>query len=114
MGGRSGRGLETPEFAPEEDADGDGKTNYDEYMADTDPGNSNAVFEVTGAYTNTSGTLTMSYPASPNRYYQLEYKTNLVSGGNVVSNLGWGGTGTLATNIPPEWYGTIRVRLTAP
>ncbi|GEM_PF-521603 len=109
-----GEDPDAPEFAPEEDADGDGRTNYEEYMADTDPGNSNVVFEVTGAYTNATGTLTMSYPASANRYYQLEYKTNLMSGENIVLNLGWGGTGTLATNIPPEWYGTIRVRLTEP
>jgi hypothetical protein len=107
-----GEDPETPEFVPEGDADGDGRTNYEEYMADTDPGDSNVAFEVSGDYAN--GTLNVEFPASPNRYYQLEYRTNLMSGENVVSNLGWGGTGTFATNIPPEWYGTIRVRLTAP
>ena len=103
-----------PDFDEQADVDGDGRTTFEEYMADTDPGSSNEVFEVTGAYTNATGTLTMSYPASPNRYYQLEYRTNLTGGANIVSNLGWGGAGTFATNIPPEWYGTIRVRLTAP
>ena len=107
-----GEDPETPEFVPEGDADGDGKTNYEEYMADTDPGDSNVAFEVTGDYAN--GTLSVEFPASTARYYQLVYSTNLTSGGTIVSNLGWGGTGTLATNIPPEWYGTIRVRLTAP
>ena len=107
-----GEDPETPEFVPEGDADGDGRTNYEEYMADTDPGDSNVAFEVSGDYAN--GTLNVEFPASPNRYYQLEYRTNLMSGENVVSNLGWGGTGTFATNIPPEWYGTIRVRLTEP
>ena len=50
-----GEDPETPEFAPEGDADGDGRTNYEEYMADTDPGDSNVTFEVSGDYAN--GTL---------------------------------------------------------
>ncbi|HPT16880.1 MAG TPA: hypothetical protein PK388_06330, partial [Kiritimatiellia bacterium] len=101
-------------FVENADYDGDGRTTYEEYLADTDPANSNAVFEVTGSYTNATGTLHLSYPASANRYYQLEYSTNLTGGQTIVSNLGWGGSGTLNTNIPNEWYGTIRVRLTAP
>ena len=99
-------------FVENADYDGDGMTTWQEYVADTDPGNSNVAFEVVGSYAN--GTLNMGYPASTGRYYQLEYSTNLVSGGTIVSNLGWGGAGTFATNIPGEWYGTIRVRLTAP
>jgi hypothetical protein len=112
----SGQGEDpaAPEYDPAADADGDGQNNYDEYLADTDPSSSNVVFEVTSAYTNATGTLTLSYPASANRYYQLEYCTNLTGGQTIVSNLGWGGSGTLNTNIPNEWYGTIRVRLTAP
>lgn len=103
-----------PDFDEQADVDGDGRTTYEEYLADTDPANSNAAFDVRGSYTNATGTLHITYPASANRYYQLEYSTNLTGGQTIVSNLGWGGSGTLNTNIPNEWYGTIRVRLTAP
>ncbi len=99
-------------FVENADYDGDGHTTWEEYLADTDPSNSNATFEVTGSYSN--GTLQMAFPASAQRYYQLEYVTNLLSGSTIVSNLGWGGAGTFSTNIPPEWYGSIRVRLSAP
>ena len=101
-----------PDFFENADVDGDGKTTYEEYLADTDPALSNDVFKVTGSYSG--GTLNVEFPASAIRYYQLAYSTNLVGSGTTVSNLGWGGTGLLATNIPSEWYGTVRVRLTAP
>ena len=110
-----------PDFDEGADVDGDGQTTYEEYLADTDPAASNSVYELTGNYRNaaveggSTGALQVSFPASPNRYYQLVYSTDL-SGATVVSNIGWGtsGTMTVTNNSTGAWYGTIQVRTEAP
>ena len=100
-------------FAPDEDGDGDGRTTWEEYLADTDPNNSNEVFEVAGSYSIETGAIHLAFPTSVDRYYQLEYSTNLL-GPTRVQNLGWGEVDAVATNVPGGWFGTIRVRLAAP
>ena len=110
-----------PDFEEEADVDGDGRTTYEEYLADTDPAASNEVFEVSGNYVNAgqagaaTGEIRFSIPASPRRFYQLVYSTDL-SGATVVSNLGWGTAGTMTwTNKSTgAWYGTVQVRLDEP
>lgn len=110
-----------PDFAENADIDGDGRTTYEEYLADTDPAASNEVYELTGNYLNAAqaggatGEIRFSIPASPRRYYQLVYSTDL-SGATIVSNLGWGTAGTMTwTNKSTgAWYGTVQVRLDEP
>jgi uncharacterized repeat protein (TIGR01451 family) len=100
-------------FAWDEDEDGDGRTTYEEYISDTHPGDPGDVFAVEGSYVGETGGIRMIFPASADRYYQLEYSTNLF-GPTCVRDLGWGPHGWYETNAPGEWFGTIRVRLTAP
>ncbi len=101
------------------DDDGDGMTTYQEYVADTEPDSSNSVLKLSGTYvrasvSNATGKILFSFPASTGRYYQLVYATNLMSP-LITSNLGWGVPGMVVTNDSlGEWYGDVRVRLTAP
>ncbi len=56
------------------DQDGDNATGADEYIADTDPTDSNAVFRIRGDFSVTSQTF--SFTGSTARKYQLLYTTN--------------------------------------
>ncbi len=112
---------EDPEFAPDGDADLDGMSNYDEFLADTDPANSNSVLKLEGGYFIASqvgeatGQIRFSFPASPNRFYQLEYCTGLTNHIIGMTNLGWGIPGMVVTSdAPATWYGVIRVLLNEP
>ena len=104
------------------DFDRDGQTTYEEYVADTDPANSNEVLQLTGSYftgsqvSNTTGQIRFSFPASSARYYQLEYCTDITNHTSVVvSNLGWGVPGMTVTNSTTgTWYGVIRALLQSP
>ena len=58
-----------------------------------------------------------TFPASPARFYQMEYCTDItnLAGTRVVTNLGWGVPGMVVTNtLPASWFGTIRVLLDEP
>lgn len=70
-----GENPEDPEFAPEEDADGDTASNYDEYLADTDPTSPSSVFQGVGSAVLMNQSLT--FPASTSRQYSLYYKLDL-------------------------------------
>ena len=101
-------------FFENADYDGDGKTTYEEYLADTDPASSNSVLKMQGVGSDLGR---FSFPASPARYYQLEYCTDITNqtGTLVVSNLGWGVSGMVVTNtVPGSWFGVIRALLDAP
>ncbi len=103
-----------PDFAENADVDGDGADTYEEYLADTDPAASNSVLRLEG---QTADLTEFSFPASPARFYQLEYCTDITdqAGTLVVSNLGWGVPGMVITNdFPASWFGTIRVLLQEP
>ena len=103
-------------YSTNADYDHDGMTTYEEYLADTDPALSGSCLRVTGTYVTANGLLTMQFPQSTGRYYQLEYCTNLF-GDIALSNLGWGVPGRIVTNAAHTngiWYWAIRSRLTAP
>jgi len=70
-----GENPEDPEFAPEEDADNDTVSNYDEYLADTDPTSPSSVFQGVGSAVLLNQSLT--FPASTGRQYSLYYKLDL-------------------------------------
>ncbi|HRT05385.1 MAG TPA: S8 family serine peptidase [Kiritimatiellia bacterium] len=103
-----------PDFGLDADVDGDGQTTYEEYLADTDPASSNSVLKLEGLSADLDQ---FSFPASPNRFYQLEYCTDITNqaGTLVRSNLGWGVPGMVITNVAPtSWFGVIRVLLDEP
>ncbi|MDY0149850.1 MAG: S8 family serine peptidase [Kiritimatiellia bacterium] len=108
-------------FTEDADYDGDGATTEDEYLADTDPTSSNSVLKLDGDYFiasevgEDSGQIEFSFPASPARYYQLVYSTNLASP-TLTNNLGLGVPPimTITSAAPAAWYGTIRVLLDEP
>ena len=112
---------EDPEYSPDEDADGDGATTWQEYLADTDPANPGEVLALRGEFVGAeqaggdTGEIRFTFPASPDRYYQLETCTDLASGERQVVDLGWGVPGMAVTNrAPGAWYATVRVLLHAP
>ena len=100
-------------FAWDEDGDGDGQTTWEEYLAYTDPADPDDLFAVEGVYDEGTGTIHMTFPASPERYYQLEYSTNLFAPVQILG-LGWGGAGTFATNASGQWFGKVRVLMEPP
>ena len=59
-----------------DDADGDGMSNLQEYLAGTDPTNPNSVFRLL-AGTPVNGTMNLTWPAVMGKSYQVQYKTNL-------------------------------------
>ncbi len=97
-----GQAPGNPDFAPESDFDHDGKTTWEEYVADTDPSLSNRAFKLEGSVSLAVGEFCMTVPASSNRYYQMAYFTNLTAPA-MYSNLGWGVPGMVITNnLGPE------------
>ena len=115
-----GLDRQDPEFAPDEDVDGDGATTWEEYMADTDPADPDSCLVITGSYvaaetSDGTGEIRLQFSASPDRYYQLESCTDLAQATPEVTNLGWGVPGmTVTNNSTGSWYGVIRVLLQEP
>ena len=112
---------DNPSYAPDEDADGDGANTWQEFLADTDPADPGEVLALRGEFVGAAqsgtgtGEIRFTFPASSNRYYQLETCTDLVSGTREVVDLGWGKPGMAVTNrAPGAWYATVRVLLQAP
>jgi hypothetical protein len=60
------------------DPDGDGAGNYNEYMADTLPTNSNSVFSIE-ALQVTNETLVLTFGSSTGRQYKIDYSDNFLS-----------------------------------
>lgn len=58
------------------DSDNDGHSNFQEYLADTDPTNSYSFFKITGVALNTN--VTIYFTSSSNRYYTLYQRTNFI------------------------------------
>ena len=111
----------SPDFQANADYDFDGATTWQEYIADTDPALSNSVLKLTGSYfiasqvSNATGQIRFSFPASPDRYYQMEYCVDLTNRIIGTTNLGWGVPGMVVTNTATgTWYGVIRVFLDEP
>lgn len=89
-----------------QDADGDGVDNHDEYVADTDPQNSNAFFAITAM--SLASPVDIFFESSAARLYTLKYVMNLPDG--VWSNLpgctdvpGSGGADFLTDTNEVQW-----------
>ncbi len=61
----------------QDDADGDGMTNLQEYLAGTDPRDPKSVFGVQISAVTTNGSVVLSWGAAPGRGYQVLFKNNL-------------------------------------
>jgi Tol biopolymer transport system component len=59
-----------------DDADGDGASNLQEYLAGTSPIDSTSVFRLSAA-TPANSKMNLIWPAVPGKSYQVQYKTNL-------------------------------------
>jgi len=111
------RGLSTNEagYAAADDADGDGKTTWQEYLADTSPQHSTDVFKLSyGMKSEVAGRrMVLTFPASTGRYYQLVHSTNLHIQ-PAIRNLGWGIAPTMSVtgDVAPNWFGNVRVAIT--
>lgn len=72
------RGLD-PDSRTLEDSDGDGYSDFEEYLADTDPLELASHLEIDGHF-GPDGQIIEFAPASSRRVYQLEYTTDITSG----------------------------------
>jgi hypothetical protein len=62
-----------------DDADGDGLSNYGEWVAGTHPTNRQSLLAFTNMLQNSEGGTVVRWPSESNRYYTLRLSTNLVS-----------------------------------
>ncbi|MCF7817456.1 MAG: hypothetical protein K9M54_06210 [Kiritimatiellales bacterium] len=72
------------------DIDGDGFLSWQEYVAGTDPTNSASFFQITSADATPQGAV-IRWPSVSNRFYDLDWTTNLLDGFAVLPG---------ATNLP--------------
>ena len=76
--------------SPDADPDGDGLTNWQEYLAGTDPLNANSVLRVSSFKTTAEG-IVLRWPGVEGRYYAIEVTTSLLEPFQAI-----------ATDIPGE------------
>ena len=70
------------------DTDGDASTDYEEFVAGTDPLNAIQCFQITNLYPIVSNNFLLSWYSVEDRFYSIESSTNLMSGFDViVSNI---------------------------
>ena len=104
------------DFAEGEDADGDGMTTWEEFLADTCPTDASSCLKLELKSLPTSAQAVFRFTPSTSRWYQLVWWTNLLSS-NTVLNLGRPPSTNeilIETNMPPEWFGAIRALLDEP
>ena len=65
-----------------DDQDGDSFSNYDEWIADTDPNNPNSYFRIIGQQNKTN----LVFSSSPFRQYQIQFSTNLIENSWIETN----------------------------
>jgi hypothetical protein len=77
----------TTNINPNADADGDGMSNFQEYLAGTNPNDVNDRLRITAISANAPGTTaTLTWTSHNTRLYQVQERTNMVAG-SWVTNL---------------------------
>jgi hypothetical protein len=108
---------------PNADPDHDGMSNYQEYLAGTDPNDSNSVLRVTAEDFSPGGTAaSLTWNSVPTRFYYLQKSLDLAATDWTDSGLGLvspsGGSTTTAdfadTNAPARFYRVQAVRPLTP
>jgi hypothetical protein len=97
----------------QDDADGDGMTNLDEYIAGTIPTDAASVFETAISLVVASNNVVLSWPAVAGRTYQVQYKDDLndalwqdaAGGVSVIGNTAYF---TAPSDAPPKRFYRIR------
>lgn len=85
-----------------------GRTYWDNYIADIDPGDTYLAIEIADP---SAGTFTIP-AASPNRTYTLLWTTNLATGDYQQQDLGPGApSSSIPFPTPADWYGGLEVAL---
>ncbi len=89
--------------SPTADPDGDGMSNLQEFLADTNPTNAASYFHIQSIAPNPGGGIAVSYQSSSNRVYTLYYTDAFNSGvwSNIPTATSVPGTGGLQTLIDP-------------
>ncbi|MBI9021415.1 MAG: heparinase II/III family protein [Verrucomicrobia bacterium] len=86
------------------DSDADGATNWDEYIADTNPRSDAEFFVAAITPILVSGNQEISFATSSNRMYGVDYRTNLLSGTWTTLTNGLSGTGGILTITDSNKY----------
>jgi hypothetical protein len=76
-------GLDRMDLSPIRDYDKDTVNDYHEYIADTDPTDSNVYFVISGSYADTNGSFSLVYDGSSNREYYVWHS------GALSNNTAW-------------------------
>lgn len=100
------------------DPDHDGMSNLEEYLAGTDPNNSNSVLRITSESITAGGAdVSLAWDSVPTRFYYLQKNLNLASpdwidsGLGIIAPAGSSTTESLAdTNAPARFYRVQAVR----
>lgn len=85
------------------DADGDGLSNYGEYVAGTDPQRSNSVFALEAPRPNGPTDLSLVWSSVAGKNYAIEYNTNL------ATTNGWSTLSNAISATPPANTSTVPV-----
>ncbi len=70
-------GLAGDHSRAEDDSDGDGMTNLEEYLAGTIPTDPTSVFRIQVSFVAATNGVVLSWPASASRNYRVQYKSDL-------------------------------------
>ena len=99
---------------PDADLDGDGQSNLDEYLADTDPTNSASYFHITEVHSSVSNETVLAWQSSEYKYYGIEMSTNLSTNTSwtaISSNIRATPPLNTVTNIIEQPGAVYRIRL---
>ncbi|MDD4869109.1 MAG: hypothetical protein PHR77_01015 [Kiritimatiellae bacterium] len=103
-------------FLAYDDADTDGVYNVDEYIADTDPRNSNDYLSISGVEVSTNG-LQLTWSSKESRFYSIDMKTSLFDTVWIDSGLGTNapdvGSNTVVL-LPVNTQGYFRIKAAIP